>query len=342
VRGGRGMAGRRSTLSQRGLVVALIELEELRKTFVVRVKRGRVRRERRDVEAVRGITVSIDAGSLVGYLGPNGAGKSTTIKMLTGILVPSGGRVRVAGLDPSRQRIELARRIGVMFGQRVQLWWDLPLVDSFDLLRHVYRVPAERYRAHLAQFRELLDLDPFLDTPVRQLSLGQRVRGELTAAMLHDPELLFLDEPTIGLDVVAKARVREFLVTINRERGVTVLLTTHDLSDIERLARRLLIIDRGSLIFDGTVETLVERFGQERTLVVDLEEAGPPLEVAGARVVRVDGPRQWLRFRRGETTAAQLTAAVAARAPLVDLALEEPDIEEIVRRIYEGGVPDRA
>jgi ABC-2 type transport system ATP-binding protein len=336
------MAGRRSTLSQRGLVVALIELEELRKTFVVRVKRGRVRRERRDVEAVRGINVSIDAGSLVGYLGPNGAGKSTTIKMLTGILVPSGGRVRVAGLDPSRQRIELARRIGVMFGQRVQLWWDLPLVDSFDLLRHVYRVPAERYRAHLAQFRELLDLDPFLDTPVRQLSLGQRVRGELTAAMLHDPELLFLDEPTIGLDVVAKARVREFLVTINRERGVTVLLTTHDLSDIERLARRLLIIDRGSLIFDGTVETLVERFGQERTLVVDLEEAGPPLEVAGARVVRVDGPRQWLRFRRGETTAAQLTAAVAARAPLVDLALEEPDIEDIVRRIYEGGVPDRA
>jgi ABC-2 type transport system ATP-binding protein len=322
--------------------VALIELEELSKTFVVRVKRGRVRRERRDVEAVRGITVSIDAGSLVGYLGPNGAGKSTTIKMLTGILVPSGGRVRVAGLDPSRQRIELARRIGVMFGQRVQLWWDLPLVDSFDLLRHVYRVPAERYRANLAQFRELLDLDAFLDTPVRQLSLGQRVRGELTAAMLHDPELLFLDEPTIGLDVVAKARVREFLVTINRERGVTVLLTTHDLSDIERLARRLLIIDRGSLIFDGTVETLVERFGQERTLVVDLEEAGPPLEVAGARVVRVDGPRQWLRFRRGETTAAQLTAAVAARAPLVDLALEEPDIEDIVRRIYEGGVPDRA
>jgi ABC-2 type transport system ATP-binding protein len=318
--------------------MALIELDDLGKTFVVRVKRGRLRRERRVVEAVRGLTVSIEAGSIVGYLGPNGAGKSTTIKMLTGILVPSSGRVRVAGLEPSRQRIELARRIGVMFGQRVQLWWDLPLVDSFELLRHVYRVPAERYRENLARFRALLDLDDFLHVPVRQLSLGQRVRGELTAAMLHDPEILFLDEPTIGLDVVAKARVREFLTTVNRERGLTVLLTTHDLADIERLAQRLLIIDRGQLIFDGSVEALLARYGDERTLVVDLEEPGPPLEVAGARVVRVDGPRQWLRFRRDEATAARLAAEVAAKARLVDLAVEEPDIEEIVRRIYERGV----
>jgi viologen exporter family transport system ATP-binding protein len=318
--------------------MALIELDALGKTFAVRVKRGRLRRERRVVEAVRGISFSVEAGSIVGYLGPNGAGKSTTIKMLTGILVPSSGRVRVAGLEPSRQRIELARRIGVMFGQRVQLWWDLPLLDSFELLRYVYRVPAARYRENLARFRALLDLDEFMHVPVRQLSLGQRVRGELTAAMLHDPEILFLDEPTIGLDVVAKARVREFLTTVNRERGLTVLLTTHDLADIERLAQRLLIIDRGQLIFDGSVEALLARYGDERTLVVDLEEAGPPLEVAGARVVRVDGPRQWLRFRRDEATAARLAAEVAAKAPLVDLAVEEPDIEEIVRRIYEGGV----
>src|SRR5262249_46185131 len=152
----------------------------------------------------------------------NGAGKSTTIKMLTGILVPSAGAVRVAGLDPSRRRIELARRIGVMFGQRVQLWWDLPLLDSFELLRHVYAVPAALHRERLDQFRELLDLDAFLDRPVRQLSLGQRIRGELAAALLHDPEVVFLDEPTIGLDVVAKARVRDFLAEVNRERGVTV------------------------------------------------------------------------------------------------------------------------
>jgi ABC-2 type transport system ATP-binding protein len=254
--------------------------------------------------------------------------------MLTGILVPTSGHVRVAGLEPSRQRIQLARRIGAMFGQRVQLWWDLPLLDSFELLRHIYRVPADRYRASLARFREVLDLDPFLSTPVRQLSLGQRIRGELTAAMLHEPELLFLDEPTIGLDVVAKQRVREFLAEANSERGVTVLLTTHDLGDIERLCSRLLVIDHGRLIWDGGIDDLRARYGGERTLIVDLEETAPPLEVDGARVERVEGARQWLRFRG---SAAELTARVAARARLVDLQVAEPDIEEIVRRIYSSG-----
>jgi len=307
----------------------MIEVEQLTKDFVVR--RGRFRRERLVVEAVKGISFRVERGELLGYLGPNGAGKSTTIKMLTGILVPTSGRVSVAGLEPSRRRIEVARRIGAMFGQRIQLWWDLPLIDSFELLRHIYRVPAERYRASLARFREVLDLDPFLSTPVRQLSLGQRIRGELTAAMLHGPELLFLDEPTIGLDVVAKQRVRDFLIEINRENGVTVLLTTHDLGDIERLCERLLVIDHGSLIWDGGIAELRERYGGERTLVVDLEEPGPPLEIEGATVERVDGPRQWLRFRG---PAADLTARVAAAARLVDLQIAEPDIEEIVRRIY--------
>src|SRR4051795_6891297 len=286
---------------------------------------------RRVVEAVAGVTFSVERGAMLGYIGPNGAGKSTTVKMLTGILVPSSGHVRVAGLDPSKRRIELARRIGAMFGQRIQLWWDLPLIDSFELLRHIYRVPADRYRASLARFREVLDLDPFLQTPVRQLSLGQRIRGELTAAMLHEPELLFLDEPTIGLDVVAKQRVREFLADANSERGVTVLLTTHDLGDIERLCSRLLVIDHGSLIWDGGIDDLRARYGGERTLIVDLEEPGPPLEVDGARVARVEGARQWLRFRG---SAGERAARVAARARLVDLQVAEPDIEEIVRRIY--------
>jgi len=314
----------------------MIEVDDLSKQFVVR--RGRFRRERHVVEAVRGISFRVERGELLGYLGPNGAGKSTTIKMLTGILVPSSGRVSVAGLDPSRRRIELARRIGAMFGQRVQLWWDLPLLDSFELLRHIYKVPADRYRASLARFREVLELDPFLHTPVRQLSLGQRIRGELTAAMLHGPELLFLDEPTIGLDVVAKQRVRDFLVEINRDEGVTVLLTTHDLGDIERLCNRLLVIDQGSLIWDGTIADLKERYGGERTLVVDLEEPAPPLELPGARVERVDGPRQWLRFRG---SASELTSTVAASARLVDLQIMEPDIEEIVRRIYGGARRER-
>jgi ABC-2 type transport system ATP-binding protein len=320
----------------------MIEVADLRRHFDVRVRRGLLRRERRRVQAVDGVSFRIEAGELLGYVGPNGAGKSTTVKILTGILVPSAGRVSVAGLNPSRQRIELARRIGVVFGQRIQLWWDLPLRDSFDLLRHIYRVPADRHRANLATFAELLELGPFLETPVRQLSLGQRMRGELTAAMLHDPQILFLDEPTIGLDVVAKARVREFLAAANRDRGVTVLLTTHDLADIERLCSRLLILDRGRVIYDGEIERLIERYGEERTLVVDLEEPAPPLEVDGARVVRVEGPRQWLRFRRDEVTAARLTAAVAERAPLVDLTVEEPDIEDVVRRIYaEGAVTKR-
>jgi ABC-2 type transport system ATP-binding protein len=316
----------------------MIELDDVRKTFVVRARSGRLRRSRRDVDAVAGVSFRIDAGEMVGYVGPNGAGKSTTIKMLTGVLVPSGGRVRVAGLDPVRQRIDLARRIGVVFGQRVQLWWDLPLRDSFELLRHVYRVPAERHTETLERFVELLDMAPFLDTPVRQLSLGQRMRGELTASLLHEPEVLFLDEPTIGLDVVAKARVRDFLTTVNRERGVTVLLTTHDLGDIERLCSRLIVIDHGHVIYDGSLDELKRRYGPERTLVVDLEEPAPPLEVPGARVVRVEGLRQWLVFRRDEMSASALAAEVARLAPLVDLAVEEPDVEEIVRRIYLEGV----
>jgi ABC-2 type transport system ATP-binding protein len=310
----------------------MIEVEHLSKQFVVR--RGRLRRERLVVDAVKDISFRVERGELLGYLGPNGAGKSTTIKMLTGILVPSGGRVSVAGLDPSRRRIELAKRIGAMFGQRIQLWWDLPLIDSFELLRHIYKVPADRYRDSLTRFREVLDLDSFLNTPVRQLSLGQRIRGELTASMLHEPELLFLDEPTIGLDVVAKQRVREFLVEINRERGVTVLLTTHDLGDIERLCKRLLVIDHGSLIWDGGIDDLKERYGAERQLIVDLAEPAPPLQIEGATVEKVDGPRQWLRFRG---PAAELTARVAASARLVDLQIAEPDIEEIVRRIYRSG-----
>ena len=264
--------------------MAQIELENVEKTFVVRRKRGRVLRERTVVQAVAGISFEIEAGTVAGYIGPNGAGKSTTVKMLTGILVPSSGRISVAGLEPSRQRIQLARRIGVMFGQRMQLWWDLPLADSFELLRHIYKVPEERHRENLARFRELLDLDDFLQVPVRQLSLGQRVRGELTAAMLHDPEIVLLDEPTIGLDVVAKERVREFLTEINSERGVTVLLTTHDLDDIERLCSRLLVIDHGRLIYDGDLDALKQRYGGERVLVVDLEQPMEPIAVDGARV----------------------------------------------------------
>jgi ABC-2 type transport system ATP-binding protein len=313
---------------------AIIDVVGLAKTFSVLRKAGRVRRRREEVTAVAGIDLQIERGAMVGYIGPNGAGKSTTIKMLTGILVPSAGHLRVDGLEPSRSRTELAKRIGVVFGQRSQLWWDLPLRDSFDLLRHVYRVPAERHAANLARYAEGLDLGPLLDVPVRQLSLGQRMRGELTAALLHDPTILMLDEPTIGLDVISKEAVREFLVAINREQGTTVLLTTHDLSDVERLCERLLIIDHGTLIEDGTVAGITERYGTERTLVVDLAEPGEPLQIAGARVTRVEGPRQWLRFRRDDVSASELLSRVTAQVEVRDLSVEEPDIESIVSEIY--------
>ncbi|HWQ13759.1 MAG TPA: AAA family ATPase, partial [Roseiflexaceae bacterium] len=239
-----------------------------------------------------------------------------------------------------RQRVEHVRRIGVVFGQRTQLWWDLPTIESFELLRHVYRIPLARWRANLDAFTGLLELGPFLDTPVRQLSLGQRMRADLAAALLHDPAILFLDEPTIGLDVVARERIRQFLRQINRERGVTVILTTHDLGDVERLCRRVILIDHGHVIYDGDLEALRERFGRWRTLVVDLAatpDGATAIEAPGAEVARAEGPRVWLRFDRRATTAAALIAAVAARYPVRDLTVEEPEIEAIVRDIYQSG-----
>jgi ABC-2 type transport system ATP-binding protein len=223
-----------------------------------------------------------------------------------------------------------------MFGQRVQLWWDLPLLESFELLRHVYRIPAAQYRRNLEEVRTVLELDSFLRTPVRQLSLGQRVRGELAAALLHDPEVVFLDEPTIGLDVVVKQRVRELLLRANAERGVTIFLTTHDLADIERLCTRVLLLDQGKLVFDGTVPELSRRFGHRRVLVVDLEVPAQALHLDGAEVIRVAGSRQWIAFDGDRMTAAQLVGAISRQAAIRDLTVEEPEIEEVVRQIYGG------
>jgi len=327
----------------------VIVADQVEKTYRVPVRkkggalRALVSRGTEAVHAVAGISFTIAPGEMVGYVGPNGAGKSTTIKMLTGILVPSGGQVRVAGLDPTRQRRTLAARIGVVFGQRTQLWWDLPLIESLELLRYVYRVPEARFTENLTAFREILGLDEFLQTPVRQLSLGQRMRGDLAAALLHDPAILYLDEPTIGLDVVAKERIREFLLEINRERGVTVLLTTHDMADIAHLCARMMIIDHGHLLYDGSVEAIRDRFGTERTLVVDLETDEPgPLVGLQAEEIRSDGLRRWLRFRRADVTAAELIAAVSARYRIRDLTIEEPEIEAIVRRIYQEGMGDES
>ena len=321
----------------------IVEVSDLRRDFVVRHKAGRVRRTRDVVSAVDGISFTIGAGECVGYIGANGAGKSTTIKMLTGILVPTSGIVRVCGLEPVRERTSLARRIGVVFGQRSQLWWDLPLKDSFRLLAAIHRLPAQQWRDRLDECVALLKTEPFLDTPVRQLSLGQRMRGEVTAALLHSPELLVLDEPTIGLDLLSKERLRAFLARERRERGTTILLTTHDLPDIERLCDRILVVDHGRMAFDGTLPGLIERVGAQRVLIVDLVEPEPPLsDVPGTTLLQVEagGLRQHLAFRPEQTTAAEVVAAVSARVTLRDLAVTEPDIEDVVRRLYER--PDRA
>jgi ABC-2 type transport system ATP-binding protein len=315
--------------------MTIIDVRGLRKDFTVRVKAGRFRRETRTVAAVDGVDLTVERGEMLGYIGPNGAGKSTTLKMLTGVLYPSGGQVRVCGLEPVPQRTRLARRIGVVFGQRSQLWWDLPLRESFDLLRHVYRVPVLDHRTRLKQCRELLDLDAFADTPVRQLSLGQRMRGELTAALLHGPEVLFLDEPTIGLDVVSKQAVRGFLAGLRATGDTTVVLTTHDLADIERLCRRLVVIDQGRVVHDGTLEGLHERYGSRRRVVVDLDEPlAAPVDLPGVALDSVSADGLRISYALDGTTAGPLVARLAAVGSLRDISVVEPDIEDVVARLY--------
>jgi ABC-2 type transport system ATP-binding protein len=327
----------------------IITVSHLNKHFKIRKHhRGRmaglrnfVTREHKLVRAVDGVSFQINPGELVGYIGPNGAGKSTTIKMLTGLLVPTSGELDVAGRVPWKERRAHVAELGAVFGQRTTLWWDLPVIESLDLLQHIYRIPEPRFRRNLDEFRRILELDPFLDTPVRSLSLGQRMRADICAALLHDPKLLFLDEPTIGLDVVAKERIRQFILHINRERDTTVILTTHDLSDVEKLCARVMIIDHGKLLFDGTLDTLRERFGGKRELIVDFAQEYASVEVEGAQVVEKEDGHAVYQFERNAITASELIGRLSAKYRIRDLAAREPDIEETVRRIYEERLLER-
>jgi ABC-2 type transport system ATP-binding protein len=290
--------------------------------------------------AVDGVSFEIEPGELVGYLGPNGAGKSTTIKMLTGVLVPTSGLVEVTGAVPWRDRRRNARQIGAVFGQRSQLWWDLPLRDSFELISTLYDIEPAAYRNRLAEFTEILQLGEFLDRPVRQLSLGQRMRGDLVAAMLYGPRLLYLDEPTVGLDVVAQERIREFVAHLNAESGTTVILTTHDLDDVERLCRRILIIDHGRVLYDGDIQSLKAVYAPYRDLVVTLAEAGDVAVPSAEQVARVENVVT-LRFRPTQVSAPDLIAAVTSRYAVVDLAVVDPELDGVIRRIYTArALPD--
>lgn len=313
-------------------MTAIVETAGLTREFTVREGR-----RRRRMVAVDDLTVRIDPGEAVGYIGANGAGKSTTIKMLTGILVPTRGSVSTCGLRPVRDRRRLARQVGVVFGQRSQLWWDLPVRESFRILAAIHTLPAAAERARTDELVECLELADFLATPVRQLSLGQRMRAEVAAALLHSPRLVILDEPTIGLDVLSKQRLREFLVAERRTHGTTLLLTTHDMGDVERLCDRVLVIDRGRLAYDGDLVGLGRTTGAERVLVVDL--AAPTPDLTGIPATRHlssegNGLRQRLAFDAEATTAARAFAAVADQAEILDFTVEEPDIEDVVRRIY--------
>ena len=321
----------------------MIQVENLSKHFSVRnASKGNfalfknfVSRDSHILKAVDDVSFKISRGEIVGYLGPNGAGKSTTIKMLTGLLVPTSGHLEVNGFIPWKSRQQYVSRIGAVFGQRSTLWWDLPVIESLELLQHIYKIPVSRFKQNLESFKVILGLDEFLNSPARALSLGQRMRADLCAALLHDPDLLFLDEPTIGLDVVAKERIREFILHINATRETTVVLTTHDLADVQKLCKRAMIIDHGKLLFDGALETLQNRFGGMRQLVVDFAETYTDLEIDGASVVSRDGNRVVYAFSRETLSASELIRRLSECFSLHDISVLEPDIEATIRLIYE-------
>lgn len=304
-------------------------------------------RDYRTVRAVEEISFRIQAGEMVGYIGPNGAGKSTTIKMLTGILVPTAGQVRANGFVPFRERARYTRTIGAVFGQRTQLWWDIAVVESFRLLKRIYGVSDADYAARLRRFDEILELGRYLHTPVRKLSLGERMRCDVAAALLHNPPLLFLDEPTIGLDIVAKESIRAFLRQVNREYGTTVLLTTHDLSDIEQLCQRLMIIDHGRLLFDGALADLTRQLWREQTVTFDFKDRAQAqhferLQLEGTRREKLGELTYRLAFDRGERTSAEVIRQVVNAVEVVDIAIEEQSIEEVVKQVYAGSLLQEA
>jgi len=320
----------------------LIVVDRLSKSFRVAERKsgalnalaGLVRRRYREVHALEEVSFTLAEGELLGLIGPNGAGKSTTIKILCGILEPTSGRCIVNGLVPWRDRVRHVARIGAVFGQRTQLWWDLPVIESFDLLRDIYRVPSDRYRATRDELIARLELSSVLDTPVRQLSLGQRMRCEIAASLLHEPQVLFLDEPTIGLDAVAKLAVRDFVKRLNNTRGVTVILTTHDMHDIEALTERVIVIGKGSVLADGTLAGLRRGALAERRLRVHFSGEPAAIEIPGTTVRERDGRSIELAFDPRAISAHRLIAQVAAAFDVEDVHIEEPPIEEVIARFY--------
>lgn len=319
-----------------------IIIKDLKKSFKIAKRepgllnalKGVINRKHITVNALEGISIEINQGELVGYIGPNGAGKSTTIKILSGILVPTSGKCEVMGRTPWKQRINHVRNIGVVFGQRSQLWWDLPVIDSFELLKDIYKIPLDIYNKNIEELVEWLNLSELLNVPVRQLSLGQRMKCELAASLLHSPSILFLDEPTIGLDAVTKLAVREFIRKLNKEKGVTVILTTHDMDDIEALCNRVVVIGKGQILMDGTLKELREKVSKERRLIVDLENIESEISINDVKVVNREGTRVFLSFNPERISPAKLISIISNKYPIKDLFVENPPIEEIIAKLY--------
>jgi ABC-2 type transport system ATP-binding protein len=307
-----------------------------RKSGLINSFKGVIRREHEIIQALKGVSFELGQGELVGYIGPNGAGKSTTVKIMSGILMPDSGKCEILGRIPWKQRKEHVRHIGVVFGQRSQLWWDVPVIDSFELLKDIYRIPQSSYTMMKDELIEVLSLQSLLEMPVRQLSLGQKMRCELAASLLHQPPILFLDEPTIGLDAVSKIAVRDFIRRINRERTVTVILTTHDMDDIEALCSRIMVIGNGMILFDGDVSQLRNAVIPERIAKVDFLERPRKLDYEIAKLTAYEDNHAEFRFNPLKTSAAELIRTVSADNQIKDFVIENPPIEEIVAKMYYG------
>lgn len=322
--------------------MALIEVHHIVKDFkVVEKEKGLrgalksiVRRKNKIVRAVNDISFTVDKGEIVAYIGPNGAGKSTTVKMLSGILTPTSGEVLIGGLSPQKNRKQVVKNLGVVFGQRSQLNWDLRLGETFELLKRVYQIDNAMYQQNMEMMDEILEVGKLINTPVRQLSLGQRMRGDLAAAMLHSPPILFLDEPTIGLDVEAKYSIRKFIKKINASKKTTIILTTHDLGDIQNLCSRLMIINKGVIIEDGSLKDLIDRIAPYRQLIVDFYEECSDMIHPLAEVVEKEGARIVFRFEKANITASRLIEDISNKARIKDVSLDEAKIEDIIRAVY--------
>jgi ABC-2 type transport system ATP-binding protein len=289
--------------------------------------------------AVDSISFEVEPGEVVGYIGVNGAGKSTTIKMLTGILLPTSGSINILGRDPYRERVANAREIGVVFGQRTQLWWDLALIESLNLVAKIYEVPPARYHQLLDQFSDTLELKELFHIPIRNMSLGQKMRAELAATLIHEPQVVYLDEPTIGLDLIIKERIRNFIKDQNQTRNTTVILTTHDLGDIEELCSRVIIIDAGKLIYDGPISRIKERFGKYREITFYLKYPIKSVDLPlGAEITAIEPGRLTIRFDRTMTTASQVASSLMNQVEVNDFSLAEPDLASVVKQIYNGAL----